>query len=186
MARGKSSCIIHTWTKIIKKRASLLLFCQLLCHLSWRVLTHSNSVKRANMALRTASLYVSEAERVQLLPLVPSPAPFVLNWAQGEKPHTLSSLQRFTHGRTHKQAGICSGYLNWCSDALLVATETFTLLPTHGLQHFVPNIVTIKAIFSRLFIVTAREEKKGHFNHMTKYTQNEQSDSCTDWKQQFS
>lgn len=26
--------------------------------------THSSSVKRANMALRTASLYVSEAERV--------------------------------------------------------------------------------------------------------------------------
>lgn len=32
--------------------------------LSLRLKSHSNSVKRANMALRTASLYVSEADRV--------------------------------------------------------------------------------------------------------------------------
>lgn len=52
------------------------------------------------------------------------------------------------------------GYLNWCSDALLVATKTFTLLPAHGLQHLVPDIVTVETIFSGLFVVTAKGGKK--------------------------
>ncbi len=70
----------------------------------------------------------------------------------------------------------CCEYLNWCSDALLVATETFTLLPSHGLQHFVPDIVTVKAVFSGLFIVTAQGEKKDILNHLNiiKTTQNKQ------------
>lgn len=57
--------------------------------------------------------------------------------------------------------GIFFVYLNWCSDALLVATKTFTLFPAHGLQHFVPNIVTVEAVFSGLFVVTV--QKKGQY-----------------------
>lgn len=63
-------------------------------------------------------------------------------------------------GYTLTPPGNFCEYLNGCSDALLVATKTFTLLPPHGLQHFVPNIVTVKAVFSGLFIVTAQKGKK--------------------------
>lgn len=62
-------------------------------------------------------------------------------------------------GYTPTPPGNGCEYLNWGSDALLVATETFTLLPSHGLQHFVPDIVTVKAVFSGLFIVTAQEKR---------------------------
>lgn len=57
-------------------------------------------------------------------------------------------------------------YLNWCSDALLVATETFTLFPAHGLKHFVPNVVTIEAVFSGLLVVTVcvKMGNTGHLN----------------------
>lgn len=51
-------------------------------------------------------------------------------------------------------------YLNRRCDALLVASKTFTLFPTHGLEHFVPNIVTVKAIFSGLFIVTIKDKQQ--------------------------
>lgn len=51
-------------------------------------------------------------------------------------------------------------YLNRRCDALLVASKTFTLFPAHGLEHFVPNIVTVKAIFSGLFIVTIKDEQQ--------------------------
>lgn len=56
------------------------------------------------------------------------------------------------------EGGFFNLYLNWCSDALLVATKTFSLFPAHGLEHFVPNIVTVEAIFGGLFIVTVQEK----------------------------
>lgn len=56
-------------------------------------------------------------------------------------------------------------YLNWCGDALLVAAKTFALFPAHSLKHFVPDVVTVEAIFSGLLVVTVHV-KMGNIDHL--------------------
>lgn len=46
------------------------------------------------------------------------------------------------------------------SDALLVAPQTFALLPAHRLQHFVADIITSQTIFGGLFIVPVDERRQ--------------------------
>ena len=49
-------------------------------------------------------------------------------------------------------------HLNGCGDALLVASQALAFPPAHRLQHLVPNVVTVQAVFGGLLIITAVTE----------------------------
>lgn len=51
-------------------------------------------------------------------------------------------------------------YLNGCCDALAFSSQARTFPPAHGLQHLVPNITVVKAIFGGLLVIPAERRKE--------------------------
>lgn len=67
-----------------------------------------------------------------------------------------------SHHQQHRLQVTCvpgSGltHRDGCCDALLVAPQALALLPAHGLQHLVADVVTREAIFRGLLIVPVKE-----------------------------
>lgn len=70
---------------------------------------------------------------------------------KSKAPHLLRETTLFT-------------YLNGCCDALAFSSQARTFPPAHGLQHLVPYITVVKAIFGGLLVIPA-----GRRGELTRY-----------------